>query len=251
MFIKALKIYLLLLVFSVTAHAEKISVAFGNTLAPWVMADSHTGILIDIVKQALEPLGYQIEPVYYPYARRIQSYQQGQVHAVCDINLANIKYLNLRGHFSGEIYKYENYFYALSRNRFQFSSMKDMVGSSLVSWQGAMYLLGEEYEKMAVANPFYMETHNQTSQVKMLFNERVDVIQLDKNIFEYYRMQIAKDGYINVNQGVDKFAFLEPNPGGFMFHSQKVRDDFNRQVNKMVKNGQMEKIYQKYGGSYN
>ncbi|QBG37332.1 transporter substrate-binding domain-containing protein [Litorilituus sediminis] len=230
--------------------AEKISVAFGNTLAPWVMSESQSGILLDIVKQALEPLGYKVKPYYYPYARRINAFRQKEVDVVCDINLANIKHLSLRGHFSGEIYQYENYFYALSRNKFQFSSMDDLVGSSIVAWQGAMYSLDDKYEKMATANPFYMEIHNQKSQVKLLFNGRVDVIQLDKNIFEYYRLQIAKDGYINVNQGVDKFAFLTPNPGGFMFHSQKVRDDFLTQVNKMIESGQMHRIFQQYGGSY-
>lgn len=224
--------------------------AFGNTLAPWVMSETHSGILIDIVKQALEPLGYEIEPFYYPYARRIRAFRQKEVDAVCDINLANIEYINLEGHFSGEIYQYENYFFTLSRNKFQFRKMDDLIGSSIASWQGAMYILGDEYEKMAIANPFYMETHNQEAQVKLLFNERVDVIQMDKNIFEYYRLQIAKDGYVNINQGVDKFAFLAPNPGGFMFHTQKVRDDFVAQVNKMLASGQMQKIFEQYGGSY-
>ena len=79
--------------------AEKITVAYGDTLAPWVMAETDSGILVDLVAAALTPLGYEIENVYYPYARRIESYKTHLVDVVCDINPVNIQHSGLKGHF--------------------------------------------------------------------------------------------------------------------------------------------------------
>jgi len=63
-----------------------VKVAFGNTLSPWVIPESDSGIAVDIIKECLEPAGYKIENIYVPYARRITAYQNGEVDAASDIN---------------------------------------------------------------------------------------------------------------------------------------------------------------------
>ena len=239
-------ITLALLAFSPSCSAEKLRVAFGNTLAPWVMAESNDGILIDLISEAMEPLGYEIEKVYYPYARRIRSYQSNIVDVVCDINQNNITSSNLFGHFSGNIYAYENYAFSLERNNYHFNSISDLGKYSLLSWQGARNHLGSAYDKMAANNPVYLETHNQKLQVKMLFLGRVDIIQLDKQIYEFYRVSLLKDKSVDANIAVDRFPLFGKNPNGFLFRSEKARDDFVNQVNKMKLDGRYNKIFNKY-----
>lgn len=225
---------------------EKIKVAFGNALAPWVMPEKNEGIIIDILEQTMSPLGYEIEKVYLPYARRLKSYQQGLVNVVSDINPNTIKEEHLQGFFSDIAYTYVNYAFSLKKRNYQFKSMMDLVNYRLMSWQGAIAHLGEEYAEMARNNPLYSEHHDQSLQVKMLFLERVDVVQLDEQIFKYYRAKVGSEGKIDTSPAVDRFEIFGESPNGYLFRSIKMRDEFNVQLKELKVSGQYDKIMTRY-----
>ena len=241
-----LPMLLMLMVLSFNCSAEKLVVAFGSTLAPWVMPESNSGILIDLMSEAMEPLGYEIEAAYYPYARRIKSYQAEAVDVACDINENNIINSKLEGYFSGNVYAYENFAISLKKNNYNFNEISELSQYSLLSWQGAKKQLGPQYELMAETNPSYIETHNQRLQVKMLFMERVEIIQMDKQIYEYYHSKLVKNNEIDGSLAVDRFALFGENPSGFLFRSNKARNDFVEQINLMKQDGRYEKIFNKY-----
>ena len=213
------------------------------------MPDSQNGILIELITEAMQPLGYKINKVYYPYERRIKSYQSKQLDAICDISEININNLNLKWFFSGNTYAYENYVYTLKKQKIHLTKISELSNYSMLSWQGAKRKLGREYEAMAFNNPFYKESHDQKLQIKMLFRERVDAIQMDKYIFEYYRLQVAYENEIDTTHEVDRFSLFGKNPNGFLFHSAKVRDDFIKQIALMKKDGRFDKIFNKYKSS--
>lgn len=225
---------------------EKIKVAFGDALAPWVMPDTHNGIILDILTEALEPAGYEIEPIYYPYLRRITSYKSGLVDVTCDINLNTIKDQNLDGFLSDDAYAYENLAFSLREKGYQFKHLNELGNLTLLSWQGAIAHLGDEYAEMATNNPFYLETDRQESQVQMLFLKRVDVIQLDKQIFKYYRSKVSKKGRINTTAKVDSFPLFGQSPNGFLFRDIKIRDEFNRQLKILKDSGRYAEIFERY-----
>jgi polar amino acid transport system substrate-binding protein len=61
-----------------------------------------------------------------------------------------------------------------------------------------------------------------TSQFKMLFLERYEVIQMDAHIFDFYRTKLKLSESIDVSQQVDRFALLGASPNGFLFKSKKI-----------------------------
>ena len=123
---------LISLLLSYNSCAEEITIGFAGTRAPWVIPERQSGILIDLFSEAMEPLGYKITKTFYPYTRRIKSYQAKQVDVICDISQININNSNLRGHFSGIVYAYENYAYTLKKNDFVFTSINDLRNHSLL-----------------------------------------------------------------------------------------------------------------------
>ena len=225
---------------------ETLKVSFGDRLAPWVIPETGNGIIIDILTTALEPSGYNIEAEYLPYARRLKAYHQGLVDVVSDVNPNTIKNEHLQGFFSGPAYKYENYAFSLSKRNYQFNAIADLINLRLLSWQGAIAHLGDEYAEMATNNPFYSETHDQSAQVKLLFLERVDVIQLDLQIFKYYLAHEINKGVLDTSAKVDRFALFGSSPNGFLFRSIKVRDEFTKQLEKMRSDGRYQKIIERY-----
>ncbi|MFT5757897.1 MAG: polar amino acid transport system substrate-binding protein [Alteromonadaceae bacterium] len=237
---------LCLLISSPCFAYQKITVAFGDALAPWVMPKTNSGIIITLIKEALEPAGYEINALYYPYARRIKSFRLEEVDAACDMNPKTIKEEDLNGFISDQAYAYENFAFALKKHNYKFTHLNELVSYSLMSWQGAKTHLGGEYAVMANQNPFYHENHDQKLQVKMLFIERFDVIQLDQQIFNHYRAQIESEGNINTALLVDKFPLFGQSPNHILFHDEKIRNAFNTGLKKLKSNGRYEEIFASY-----
>jgi polar amino acid transport system substrate-binding protein len=246
MFLKILVIVLGLGAASSAWSLEKIKVAFGDALAPWVMPDTHDGIILDILTEALKPAGYEIVPIYYPYLRRISEYKNGFVDVVCDININIIEDNNLEGFLSDDAYAYENFAFSLKEKGYQFKHLNELGNLSLLSWQGAISQLGGEYAKMAINNPFYFETDRQEAQIQMLFLKRADVVQLDKQIFNYFRSKVGQKGVIDTTVEVDSFALFGKSPNGFLFSDEKIRDEFNRQLKLLKESGRYEEILNRY-----
>lgn len=232
---------------SPSVYATKtLKIAFGDALAPWVIPAENRGIIVDIITEALTPLGYKINNSYVPYARRIHSYKSNIVDISSDMNIGTIKHEQLEGYLSHDAYTYQNYAFTLAKNKFNFQHMNDLVNFTLVSWQGAIVHLGGEYAAMAANNSGYLELHDQKAQIKMLFVERAEVVQLDLQIFKYYRAYIAQNSEVDTTQLVQKFPLFGKSPNGFLFKNKVVRDEFNRRLAIMKDNGEYKAIFDRY-----
>ena len=187
------------------AADKQVTISFGDAIPPWVLANGD--ILVDLVKDCLEPSGYNVKVVLLPYARRLLNYSNDRVEAVSDVNQKTISKLSLKGYFTGDIYAYTNYFFSLAKNNFAPTNINDLKGHSIVSWQGAKTHLGGEYEKMADSNKRYTEIANQESQVHMMFKNRIDFAQLDMQIFNYHKNIITEKYKTDTQQKVDIFQF--------------------------------------------
>jgi polar amino acid transport system substrate-binding protein len=220
----------LILVFSlmlsnpVFSQSKEIVASFGESLPPWVIEDGPTGVLVDLLQDCLEPSGYKLEPRTLPYARRIAEYQTGQVSVVTDINEKTIAERGLKGYYSGDIYAYENFLFSLSERALKVNKIAELAEYSLLSWQGAIAHIGGEYAAMAMKNKKYSETHNQKTQLRMLFNKRVDFIQMDGQIYQFYRQELLNDNELDDTVAVDKSPLFGKNPNGFLFKSEAARD---------------------------
>jgi len=244
--IKACVAILFLLVINVANSAKKVTVAFGEVLAPWLLVDTNRGIIVDLLEATMSLLDYEIEHLYLPYARRSKAYKAGGIDVVSDMNLNTINQYNLPGFFSDIAYSYENFAFSLHKNQYQLTKLNDLKDYSLLSWQDAKIQLVVNYANMVNDNPRYNETFDQSIQVKMLFLKRYDVIQMDAHIFDYYRAKLAMSDSVDMSQKVDRFAFLGASPNGFLFKSEKMRDQFNIQLRLIKSTGQYQKIFERY-----
>jgi polar amino acid transport system substrate-binding protein len=235
-----------LLMVNTANSAKKITVVFGELLAPWVLVDTDQGIIVDLFEAAMTPLGYEIEHIYLPYARRTKAYQVDDVDVVSDMNLNTINQYDLQGYLSDIAYSYENFAFSLHKNNYQFTQLSDLKNHSLLSWQDAAVHLGDDYAEMVSDHPRYGETFDQEIQIKMLFLERYEVIQMDTHIFDYYRAQLIESKEIDTTQKVDRFGLFGGSPNGFFFKSEKLRDEFNRQLRWLKSTGEYEKIFARY-----
>ncbi|WP_157826787.1 substrate-binding periplasmic protein [Colwellia sp. 12G3] len=229
-------ILILMLTFPSSAsfsQAEKIKIAIGDDLAPWIFGNGQSGILIDLVRDCLKPANSTLEFIAYPYGRRLMAYKKMDVDAVIDINTKTISSEQLVGFFTGNLYAYENFAFSLSENNFSVINITDLEKYSLLSWQGAINHLDGEYADMARGNPNYAETSRQSNQVSMLFRKRVDFIQLDYQIYNYYKTKLIEANEIDSKLDVTSFALFGKSPNGLMFRDKELRDICRNELEKI------------------
>lgn len=236
----------LLILSSQICFAEQIlKIVFGDALHPWVIPEKNDGIIIDIIKETLEPSGYIIEPVYVPLARRLLTYKYGKVDVVCDINPKILKVSKLKGYLSVPAYAYENIFISLKKKGYKFFEISDLTDYELTAWQGAKIMIGGEYADMASKNKRYNEKANQMTQIKLLYKREI-VIQLDRQIFKYFRKKVSEESNIDTNQPIDIFPLLGKNRCSFLFRDKKTQVIFDKNFEKLKKNNKYNRIFKKY-----
>jgi len=239
---------LLLVVISLSCHGENsrktLIVAFGDTLAPWAIPHQDQGILPDILRKTLGK-DHRLVFKYLPYARRIPAWRSGLLDIVSDISPELIEREKLTGSYSGTVYAYDNVAVSLASKRLSLLHIDDLYNLSVVAWQGAKKTMGPEFALMAKKNPFYSEHPNQELQVKMLFARRIDVIKLDRQIFEYYRTKINQEGRIKAFQPVRIASIFRQTRSGFLFKSKARRDLFRQRFDRLP-DGDIAAIYTNY-----
>lgn len=227
---------------------RSIKVAFGNTLPPWVLPEKDQGIIVELIKEAFQVKGYRIRAIYYPHSRRITAYKDGEVDAVCDVNESLMNVEKIDGHLSRMRYVYENKAFALKQKGYKFTRISDLTGYSVLSWQGAKEWFKGEYKEMAQSNKRYREMANIKLMVKLLYNERVDVIQMDETIFKYYRNALSMDGEIDIKKAIEIFPLFWDNEVGFLFREKEIQRLFDNAVDRLKESGRYNLIYTKYIG---
>jgi polar amino acid transport system substrate-binding protein len=80
----------------------------------------------------------------------------------------------------------------------------------------------------------------------MLFLKRVDVVQLDEKIFDYFRAKVEQNGIVDTTEEVDRFPLFGASSNGFLFHDKKIRDEFNRQLQRLKDSGRYAEILNRY-----
>ncbi|WP_434931776.1 hypothetical protein ACRWQM_07780 [Shewanella sp. HL-SH5] len=118
----------------------------------------------------------------------------------------------------------KTFFFSLSERALKVNKIADLAEYSLISWQGAIAHIGGEYAAMATQNRNYSETHNQKTQLRMLLSKRVDFIQMDGQIYQFYRQELINDNEFDETVAVDRAPLFGKSPNGFLFKSEAARD---------------------------
>ena len=229
------KIAIFLLLFQILL-AKELQVVFGDSLPPYVIPKK-SGIELDILKKALNFKGYEVVPVFLPSARLTKTIKEGKYDAYALVN----ENLGIKNVFlSNEYIKYENI--VVSIIDFNIKNINDLKGKSIIAFQNASIYLGKEFESMSKGNKNYKELASQEAQVASLMNGRVDLIILDKKIFQYY----LKNSKLFKPSHYILYDIFPSTSYKVAFKDKEIRDDFNEGLKLMKSSGEYEKIIKKY-----
>ncbi|HSW15841.1 MAG TPA: transporter substrate-binding domain-containing protein [Ramlibacter sp.] len=224
------------------AGARELRIVFYQYTPPYVL-ENGSGILVDITREALAGAGHRVTPVYAPMGRGAQLFADGQVDGITIVQEAS----RLKGHYSADFVQYQNRAFVVKGiGPSALGSVDDLKGHSVAAFQNASKFLGPAFGQMAAANRQYREIAQQDAQVQMLLVGRVEVAVLDDSIFRYYRERLLEKRKVERAQEIVAFAIFPPTPYKAAFIDPTVRDDFDRGVAAMKRDGRYEAVYRRY-----
>ena len=241
-----LRILLLLCcIVSDMAFSEEIKIVFSKYTPPYVFEDG-TGIVVDIVRTALEASGHKVTPVCAPIERCFKMFAERQVDGTTIIQESS----GLKAEYSDAFMQYYNRAFALKSRNLVIRNVADLKDKSVVAFQNADKYLGADFARAIAGNPQFKEMAQQEAQVHMLLLGRIDVAVMDESIFRYYRQKLIAEHKADPAQEVVGNDIFPPTPYKAAFIAPRILDDFNKGIAAMRKDGRYEAIYRKYAEQY-
>jgi polar amino acid transport system substrate-binding protein len=232
------------------ARPDQLLAVYQGNRPPFSFRDAQghvAGIEADVVTEALRRAGHRVAFLETPNVRLLP-FRDGD-----GVDLAvSVRGSDGRGaYFSDEFVTFENIAISRRDRHIVLKSIADLDRYTFAIWQNGWRDLGPAFEARYRPSadgrfpPNYFQPTNQQAQNKMFWYGRVDVIVVDKQVFEWYRKQFSTEFDTAVE--LDRHAIFDPVTGfKVAFRDRGLRDAFNRALRAMRKDHSYERILERY-----
>ncbi|CCQ10429.1 ABC-type amino acid transport/signal transduction systems, periplasmic component/domain [Pseudoalteromonas luteoviolacea B = ATCC 29581] len=196
--IRQINVVCLSLLFLITAAfnpavANSLSISVGWNKPPYVIEEKNSGFELDMISAIFAKLGYSVNYVYVPFGRSNTLIKLGKVDAALTMN----QRMDTEGLAMSIPYiSYQNAAISLKGRRLEINSIQDLKYYTIVGFQNASVVLGNEYRIMTRKSPLYLELPDQRKQVEMLLVGKVDFVVMDINIFNYLSTELMGNSHM-------------------------------------------------------
>ncbi|WP_166884332.1 transporter substrate-binding domain-containing protein [Massilia sp. CCM 8734] len=246
----ALCIAVLLSLAAPARAADLLALKQGNR-PPFSFLDAQgnaVGIEVDLVAEALRRAGRRVAFHEAPNVRLLPFIEGEGVDLAVSVRGSDADGV----YFSDEFIRYENVAISRRDKRIALKAIADLDRYTFAIWQNGWRDLGQVFEARyrPRANGLfprnYFQPANQKAQNRMFWVGRVDVIIVDKKVFEWYRKQYSAE--FNTQVELDYHAIFDATTGfKVAFRRPELRDAFNRALNAMRRDRSYDEIVARYG----
>ncbi len=139
-FIPIIAFLLLSLCISFGADCNELTVGAGN-FPPFFMEDTDDGIFLDLTREVFKLMpNHDVKFVFAPNKRLLYWVNNGKIDAACNIFKGSVT----NAFLSAPLFRFSDVAVTLKKNNFNINKISDLAGRSVVTYQGATDLLGEE-----------------------------------------------------------------------------------------------------------
>lgn len=234
-------IALVIVIVSITKpQAKTLDAAVGWTKPPYVIAETNSGFELELVSAIMATLGHKVNHIYVPFGRSYSMLSDGEV----DMTLTVGSRGQLPNMILSDVYiNYQNVAIALKSTNINISKITELEHYSVVAFQNASTLLGEQYQQTIAKCAMYMELPYQRNQVEMLLQGNIDIAVMDVNIFMHLSELISGTSQLDK---VDIFRLFPVNNYRIGFKDALLKDQFNQALASYMKSDDYLKLIKKY-----
>ncbi|MFZ8170433.1 substrate-binding periplasmic protein [Alteromonas macleodii] len=228
-----------LLCFIIPLSAKELDVVVGWNKPPYVISQEHTGFEVDLVRAILAEMGYGLSPIYVPFGRTARLLKDDSVDIGLTLNPAHTVDQSI---LSEPYIIYQNVVVTRADRELTIDSIDDLKGKSVIAFQTAQSILGEDFGRTLASQTTYIEMARQDRQVDMLMRGSVDVAILDRNIFNYFKS--ANSAYA---EDATVFHELFPiSPYSAAIPDPALRAKFNATLRLFIEDGRYQLLLDEY-----
>lgn len=203
------------------------------------------GNFAPILRQSFRPAA---QPVYcHDRGRLLVAVRSGQVDVAVSVHGKDEAGL----HYSDGMVDYINYAITRKEDRIRLTGEGDLDQYRFVIWQRGWADLGPAFEARYKPDdngqfrPNYFQSSTQDAQSRVFWARRVDVIVVDRHVFEWYRRQLAAS--MKVDDEVEYHdIFKSTAVFAAAFADRDTRDRFNGTLKVMRADGSYQDILNRY-----
>ncbi|MBQ4829210.1 transporter substrate-binding domain-containing protein [Alteromonas sp. MMG017] len=233
-------VLLIILFSSHAAFAKQIEVVVGWTKPPYVISEQDSGFELELVRAILLEMGHDMSPIYVPFGRTASLVKKGGM----DIGLTLNPGHDIDPAILTDAYVYyQNVAVSRTDRNLEINEIEDLLGHSVIAFQTAISVLGEEFKNTLAHQKNYMELAQQERQVNLLLLGSVDVAVLDRNIFQYVKHQLPVE-----KQHDTKIHELFPvSSYSAAIRDEQLRNEFNSVLAQFIKDGRYQSLLDEFG----
>jgi polar amino acid transport system substrate-binding protein len=230
----------LLLFFCHGAHSKDLLVVAGWDKPPYIISNQQSGYEIELIRQVMTSVNHQISMLYVPYGRTYETMKQESADIGLTLNANSGVPIEI---LSTPYVTYQNVAISLKSKNIPLKQLSDLRKFSVIAFQSASKVLGEEFAKAVDSNLLYIELPEQRRQVEMLLIGNVDIVVMDVNIFNYFSQVISGE---NQMDEVTIYAFFPPTQYSAAIENSQLRTDFNLAMTRFKLTEDYRQLRNKY-----
>ncbi|MDD0851526.1 transporter substrate-binding domain-containing protein [Halobacteriovorax sp. GB3] len=224
-------------------QGERILIGLSAASPPYIMKDRRSGYEIEIIREIFERHKYKVDFFFAPNKRIIEKFAQKNLDAIVNIDNDFIRKATPTKVYPSEtLVTFKNIVITMKGKKLK--DLNSLLGKRVLGFQNARVLLGKDFKKLSSQLKYYNETTNQETQVMMLLRGRIDVAISDQGIFNYFAKLHLKDK--KVSDHFDFHPFFGQSPRSIIFHSKKLQEIFNSELQKLKNEGIIRDLNEKY-----
>lgn len=224
---------------TVTAK-EALDIVVGLERPPYIIEENAQGFELELVNAVLGRLDKAANYLFVPFGRSEKMLMNASIDGMTTTNAYMI---SNKEQLTNPYVIYQNVAISLSENKLSIEQIQDLGNYSIATFEEAHKVLGEEFTQAIERSPMYTQVVDRLSQLELLFRNRVDVIVMDINIFNYF-YAINKTHF---NEQAFEVHDIFPKMHYQMaFKDLKLVSDFNHAYQEFIQSTEFSKLQSKY-----
>lgn len=236
---------LTLIILSCNVRAEesiKLQLLAGLPKPPYIMKENGAGLQLEIIRESLALSNVEVEFIHMPLGRQINSYRQLMLDGIITLP---IDYQGADVYLSAPYVNYQNVAISLASNDFRIDDISDLTDKSILAFQNASLFLGDFYKQLTAKAPYYEEIADQSKQMRSLYEQKVQIVIADINIYKYF-IKENRDGIYHKATSVHQIFSERPYAIGF--RDEAMSEKFSSGLMALKQSGKYQSIIDKYIG---
>ena len=238
--------FFLLMLMPLSADARdarpELTVAISLDIPPYVMDGATEGLEVELMRALLPD--HDLKFVQMPYAEIQGAVPSGKADVAIGVQPAADG-----AFYSRDVVTFVNYAITRTTDGIAISSVDDMAGHPVLTWDDAWKELGDDFERAygpgGPQHADYKEFDDQADQVRAFWSKPGQVLVIDGTIFRYFSKQ---GGH---KEGDARFADIFPPVTNFRaaFKDESLRDRFNTRLARLCADGGYDGFLETYNAN--